>query len=170
METLHLFLCALLATSQPPPTPDLDLLLVDEEVFVGRVTQILTGDTVEVWREHAGVVVRLRGVGGLPQEHPRHEEAKRLLSRLLLESHVEVRAVPDPDSSEPHHLVATILVAGINAARELLANGLAVYCPPPGGDRELEAAQTSARERRRGIWSRGSAHPRPEAGNTLCKS
>ncbi|HVS63927.1 MAG TPA: thermonuclease family protein [Thermoanaerobaculia bacterium] len=170
METHHLVLGALLAVFQPPPTPDLELLLVDEEVFRGRVIRILSGDTVEVSRAEGSVRVRLRGVGGLPEEHPRHAAAVALLSRLLLEAVVEVRAVPDPASSEPDHLVATVLVAGASASQELLASGLAVYCPPPGGDQALEAAQVSARDQGRGIWSRGSKAPPLADGSDPCKA
>jgi len=166
METLHLFLSALLAAAQPSQQ-DFELLLVDEEVFRGRVIRVLAGDTVEVWGQQEKYRVRLRGVGGLPDGHPQRVEAVELLSRLLLEGIAEVRAVPDPQSSEPDHLVATILVNGANASRELLAHGLAPYCPPPGGDRELEAAEMSARDRGIGIWS-GTA-PRLESGWDSCR-
>ena len=165
MTTVHLFLSALLAVSQQPPTPDHPLLLVDEEVFRGRVTRILASNVVEVWGQQRTFRVRLRGVGGLPEGHPLRAEAVELLSRLL-ESMVELRAVPDPESSEPDELLATILVHGANASQKLLASGLAVYCPPPGGDRELEAAESSAKQQRRGLWS--ASAPLLEGGGDPC--
>lgn len=132
------------ARREGSPAPDFDLS--------GRVMGVLDGDSIivldESAREHT---VRLFGIDAPEKGQPHAEAAKRFLAGTLARQSVGL-VVQGRD--QYGRSTATVYLGESNINLLMVAEGHAwwyrYYAPH---DRQLEAAEGEARERRAGLWS-----------------
>lgn len=119
-----------------------------------RVVGVPTGDSVDLLTRSGQHRVRLHGIGAPAPGEPFGDAARQRLSELLLSQDVGVQVIqPEPDGT----FVARVFVNGLDAARELVAEGLARACSPLGTCSDLTAAEAGARDAHRGVWSASGA-------------
>ncbi len=124
-----------------------------EPEWPGTVTRVIDGDSFEVERGRETIMVRLIGVDCPEKDQPFADEARAFTSELLLGQKVFVQAV---DIDRYDRTVADVYTSdGTHLNATLVENGLAWwykrYAPDATTLRDLE---TSARDAKRGLWSR----------------
>ena len=131
-------------------------LLVAAETLTGRVVKITDGDTVHVLdsakERHK---IRLQGIDTPERKQPFGKKAKEYLSSLVAGETVQV----DWNKRDRYkRIVGKIVYQGQDINLEMVRAGLAWWYKgyareQNAGDRVLyEAAETDARENRRGLW------------------
>lgn len=124
-------------------------VVLAQEEFKGRVTQVMDGDTVAVWRDGAEVKIRLEGVDCPEKTQPFGMEAKEFTTALVLHKTVMVR-VKTTDTYG--RLVARVEVGGKDVSVELLKQGLAWHFKRYNRERTLADLEEKARDEGVGLW------------------
>jgi endonuclease YncB( thermonuclease family) len=118
--------------------------------LLGKVNGVYNGDTILVRRDRQETQVKLRGIESPPENSMSGRKARRFLEALLLGQTVRVQAIePLQDGS----VLGTVLFESRDVAIDLLRAGLVRYQSESYLDRELEEAETLAREAGIGIWA-----------------
>lgn len=132
-----------------------------------QVAQVLDGDTI---RLQDGRKVRLMGVNTPERAHenrpaqPLAQEATEFLSALLAGQSVQLKFGPQRHDRHGRLLAHVFNYRGENVAEQLLRSGLgfAIVVPP---NSELAncyfAAESKARQYKKGVWSRSEFASRP---------
>jgi endonuclease YncB( thermonuclease family) len=128
------------------------------ESFSGKVVSVTDGDTIQVMRDGRATKIRLHGID-CPESHQDFgTQAKKLTSDLAFGKMVSVEV---EDIDRYGRIVGDVwLPDGTNLNQALVRSGMAwwyqQYAP---GDKTLKRAEQSARQARRGLWSRDDAIP-----------
>ena len=124
--------------------------------FRAQVVAVHDGDDVTVLRGREQVRVRLWGIDAPELGQPFGSRARQELAGLVFRRTVMVRVLATDDYGRT---VARLSMDGIDVNRELVRRGMAWwYRRFARRARDLSAAETEARNARRGLWS----DPRPE--------
>jgi micrococcal nuclease len=129
-----------------------------QEVLVGQVVYIVDGDTLDV-RDEAGQVHRLRlsCLDAPERAQPFSRKSKEMLSALSKDLQVSVDFYK---RDRYHRLIGEL--REVDVCLKMIEAGLAWHNAPyakelkPGRASELQAAETSARNNKLGLWSEGS--------------
>jgi micrococcal nuclease len=122
-------------------------------VLVGRATNIVDGDTLDVQLDSGPIRVRLHGVDAPEKAQPHGKEATAALSRWVLGKQVEIEPVAQSDAYG--RLVGIVYVADTNANAELISSGhaWAFRRYMRNADAKLCELEAEARNGKRGLWS-----------------
>jgi micrococcal nuclease len=142
---------------------------VQAETFSGLVVSVSDGDTIEVLVEDARGKrpqrVRLGGIDAPQSGQAFGARAKQHLTRVIGRRHVTAEAHKRDSWGRA---VATVYVDGADVGLALVEAGFAWWYrkyadeQPPAARRAYEAAETSARRARAGLWR--DADPMPPLG------
>jgi endonuclease YncB( thermonuclease family) len=124
--------------------------------FSAKVIRVADGDTLTCLENGKETRVRLFGIDSPETDQPGYAEARNALRQAVDGKTVEVRVV---DIDQYERLVATIFLPGMNGGEETNINrqqvesGMAwwyrTYAPD---DKDLAAAENSAKAAGRGVW------------------
>lgn len=117
--------------------------------FTAKVTRVLDGDTIEVFR-NGTQRVRIEGVDCPESGQPFSQVARNFTRQLLFDRTVNVRPVT---MDRYGRIVARVLVDGQDASLELVRAGLAWHYTTYSSDVVLAAAEREARSAHRGLWA-----------------
>lgn len=129
----------------------------------GRVVRVTDGDTLTVVTDTKRTIkVRLAGIDAPEKHQPFGKAAKAALSDLAYGRDVELEGAK---VDREGHLVAKIQREGLDVSLELVRMGLAWWSPMRANEQSFEdreayaAAEESAREAGRRLWSDFAAEP-----------
>ena len=129
----------------------------------GRVVRVTDGDTLTVVTDAKRTIkVRLAGIDAPEKHQPFGKAAKAALSDLAYGRDVELEGAK---VDREGHLVAKIQREGLDVSLELVRMGLAWWSPMRANEQSFEdreayaAAEESAREAGRRLWSDFAAEP-----------
>lgn len=150
----------------PPDSPEqrkagLPLEVITAESFIGRVTRVGDGDTIDVAFGEAGesVRVRLYGLDAPELNQPHGREARDFLSKLILNREVRVEK---QDLDQYDRVVGQVYDSGLLVNLTLVASGHAWvyerYCQAPIC-RQMKAEEARARQKKLGLWAQTDPQP-----------
>jgi endonuclease YncB( thermonuclease family) len=125
--------------------------LTTEEVFTGIVREVTDGDSLLVREAQQNIRIHLDGVDAPELAQPSGAEAKAFLNDFVQGQSVTVHLRRRGRGGEEG--LARVITRGVDLSAELLRRGMAWYCPRQVDDAELVAAERSAREAKKGLWS-----------------
>lgn len=133
-------------------------LYAGEKSFIGKVTRVIDGDTIEVLysESYKGKViyipfkVRLQGIDCPESRQAYGKQAKQFTSALCFGQQVKV--LEHGEDKYRRTLGAVILPGGKNLNQELVRAGLAWWYRHYSNDQVLKALEEQARRERRGLW------------------
>jgi micrococcal nuclease len=119
--------------------------------FIGPVTSILDGDTIEVLHDNHAARIRLSGIDCPEKGQAYGNNAKHAASALVFGKEVTLQT--HGKDNYKRTLADVILPDGTNVNQELVKQGWCwwyrKYAP---GDTELERLEKDARDARKGLW------------------
>jgi endonuclease YncB( thermonuclease family) len=124
--------------------------------FTGRVVAVIDGDTIGVLRDGREVRVRLEGIDAPEDGQDFSQRANQFTSQALFGKDVTVSV---KETDQYGRLVSRVLHDGRDISVALVEAGLAWHYVEYSNDFVLRNAETSARQRRVGLWS--SPQPTP---------
>jgi endonuclease YncB( thermonuclease family) len=124
--------------------------------FSGRVVGVHDGDTISVLVGRRAVKVRLEGIDCPELAQPYGRVAKTFTSDRVFGKAVEVEQTTVDRYGRS---VGRVFVNGEDLSAAILAAGLAWHYTQYSADRNLDAAEQSARVARRGLWSQSNPVP-----------
>jgi endonuclease YncB( thermonuclease family) len=124
--------------------------------FSGRVVAVHDGDTISVLVGRRAVKVRLEGIDCPELAQPYGRVAKTFTSDRVFGKAVEVEQTTVDRYGRS---VGRVFVNGEDLSAAILAAGLAWHYTQYSADRNLDAAEQSARVARRGLWSQSNPVP-----------
>ena len=133
------------------------LLLMKEEVFTATVREVVDGDSLLVKEGPQNIRIHLDGIDAPELAQAVGAEAKTALGNLVDGQTITVRLRRRGRGGE--EALARVDSRGVDLSVELLRRGMAWYCPRQVDDAEMVAAEKSAREAKRGVWSDASPTP-----------
>jgi Micrococcal nuclease (thermonuclease) homologs len=135
--------------------------LTQADSFIGRVTQVGDGDTLQIRLSDGGqeVRVRLYGLDAPELDQPHGRESREFLAKLILNQEVRVEK---QDVDQYGRVVGQVFSSGLALNLTLVASGQAwvyeQFCQEPVC-RQMKAAETTARQKKMGLW--GQSKPQP---------
>jgi endonuclease YncB( thermonuclease family) len=124
------------------------LMLVAEEVFQARVTDVLDGDSVLVQDGARAIRVQLHGVDAPELSQSFGGQAQAFLRQLVSGKTLTVRR----NGTGNGGAIAELDVDGTDVSAALVSAGLAWQCSRHAETQDLAAAEKAARHARRGLW------------------
>lgn len=129
-------------------------LQASEPVLVGRVTNIVDGDTLDVMLDSGTIRVRMHGIDTPERGQPLYNEAKAALSRLVLNKRVQLQPI---GQTSYERMVARVYLGDLDVNAAQLKAGLAYaetrYLKQVDDGATYCAFEGAARSLKRGIWA-----------------
>jgi endonuclease YncB( thermonuclease family) len=124
--------------------------------FSGRVVGVHDGDTISVLVAKRAVKVRLEGI-----DCPELSQAYGRVAKLFTSDRVFGKWVDVEQTTVDRYgrSVGRVFVNGEDVSNAILSAGLAWHYTQYSADRELDAAEQSARAAHRGLWSQPNPVP-----------
>lgn len=129
-----------------------DSIIVIPNLFSGRVTGIIDGDTYDVLYKGAERRIRLAHIDCPEKKQPFGTKAKLFASNLCFGEMVTVKIQGKPDRNG--RLIAEIITEqGVNINKELVKNGLAWHYKAYSDNIEYAQLEIEAKKGKMAIWS-----------------
>ena len=129
----------------------LDLPAFAAGTFIGKVTKVTDGDTINVLTtDNKSFKIRLEGIDAPESGQPLGDKSKQALSAKVLNKQVTVTW---SKLDVYQRLLAHITVGGQWVNKEMVAEGWAWHYVQYSKDQQLAAAQITARSTRKGLWA-----------------
>lgn len=158
--------------SQPTPGPEapppasrpkteLPLELAMADSFIGRVSRVGDGDSLQIILSDSGAEVRVRlyGLDAPELDQPHGREARDFLAKLLTNREVRVEK---EDVDQYGRVVGQVFDSGLSVNLTLVASGHAwvyeQFCQEPVC-RQMKAEEAQARRKKRGLWAQAKPQP-----------
>lgn len=132
------------------------LLTARQEHFSARVVTVIDGDTIVVLRDGHEVRVRLEGIDAPEAGQEFWEQAKAFMTDAVLGKTIVITG-DEIDTSG--RLIARVTVDGRDVSLAAVEAGCAWQYIRHSKEPALTAAETRAREDRRGLWAQSNPVP-----------
>lgn len=129
--------------------------------FIGRVSRVGDGDTLQLLLAEDGpeIRVRLYGLDAPELDQPQGREARDFLARLVLDQEVRVEK---QEVDQYGRVVGRVFSSGLSVNLTLVASGQAwvyeQFCQEPVC-RQMRAEEASARRKKLGLWAQDRPQP-----------
>ncbi|MEP2668839.1 MAG: thermonuclease family protein [Cyclobacteriaceae bacterium] len=118
--------------------------------FVGKVTKVIDGDTIEVLRDGKAIRLRLNGIDAPESGQPYGTKAKEFAASILAGK--EVSVVPHSQDRYGRTIADIYLSDGSWFNKTIVAAGFAWHYKQYSKDSELANAEVTASEFKLGLW------------------